>query len=139
MARTRSGGTMTVVTGSDPAAGAEVSDTVPAGEFWRLHAIKLTLVTAVAVATRRVQVTLDDGTTEFTRKPSNASQAASLTQIYSFGGNVPASAVINTNVADPFPVFDLPAGSRIKTVTDQIQAADNYGAPIYYVEKFATE
>jgi hypothetical protein len=137
MGRVRSGGQCVVVTGSNPAAGAECSDTVPAGEFWVIKSILLQLVTDATVITRRVHVTLDDGTTAFTRKPSNASQAASLTQNYAIGGNNPASAVIATYCSDPLPEFGLPAGSRIKTVTDNLQAGDNYAAPVYYVEKYS--
>jgi hypothetical protein len=132
----RGAGTLKVVTGSDPAAGAECQDAVPAGKVWRLIAVLLTLVTDANVATRRVHITLDDGTTVFHRRGSNATQAASLTQNYSFAGEAGEAAVRDLFVADPLPVFELPAGARISTVTVSKQAGDNYGAPKYYVEEF---
>lgn len=122
--------------GADPAAGAEVSDAVPAGKFWKLIAVFLTLVTDANVANRRVHVTIDDGTTVFYRRGSNATQAASLTQSYAWAGEAQEAAVRDTFVADPLPTIQLPAGARIKTVTVNKQAGDNYGAPQYYVEEF---
>jgi hypothetical protein len=75
-------------------------------------------------------------TTVFHRRGSNATQAASLTQNYSFAGEAGEAAVRDLFVADPLPVFELPAGARISTVTVSKQAGDNYGAPKYYVEEF---
>lgn len=132
----RSGGTLKVVTGSDPAAGAECSDAVPAGKVWRLIGMLYTLVTDANAATRRLHITLDDGTTVFKRHASNASQAASLTQNYSLGGSQAGTAVLDLFVTDPFPTTDLPAGAQIKTVTVNKQAGDNYAAPKYYIEEF---
>lgn len=132
----RSGGVLKLVTGSDPAAGAECQDAVPAGKEWRLIGIKHQLVTDGNAATRRVHITLDDGTTVFKRHASNATQAASLTQHYSFGGPQVGTAVLDLYVTDPFPEIALPAGYRINTVTVNKQAGDNYAAPLYYVEEF---
>lgn len=130
------GGILKVVAGADPAAGAEVSDTVPAGKVWRLRGMILTLVTDATAATRRVHVTLDDGTTVFYRRAANASQAASLTQNYVLAVGEQESAVRDTWTTDPLPEIDLPAGARIKTVTTNKQAGDNYGVTQYYVEEF---
>jgi hypothetical protein len=55
---------------------------------WRLIAVLLTLVTDANVATRRVHITLDDGTTVFYRRGSNATQAASLTQNYAWAARL---------------------------------------------------
>lgn len=108
------GGILKVVSGADPAAGAEVSDAVPAGKTWRLHGVLLQLVTSATAATRRTHLVLDDGTTVFYRRGSNATQAASLTQNYAFAGEAQEAAVRATWVADPLPVFDLPAGARAR-------------------------
>jgi hypothetical protein len=132
----RSGGVLKTVAGADPAAGAEVSDAVPAGKVWRLIAVLLTLVTDANVANRRVHLTLDDGATVFFRRGSNATQAATLTQNYEFCSEAQEAAVRDLFVADPLPMIDLPAGARIRTVTVNKQAGDNYAAPVYYVEEF---
>lgn len=136
MAVQRSGGVLKVVNGADPAAGAECQDTVPAGKVWRLISVLLTLVTNATVANRRVHMTLDDGATVWYRRGSNATQAASLTQNYQFAGEAGEAAVRDLFAADPLPIFDLPAGSRISTVTVNKDAGDNYGAPKYYIEEF---
>lgn len=136
MPQSRSGGVLKVVVGADPAANAEVSDAVPANKVWRLIAVLLTLVTDANAANRRTHLTLDDGATVFYRRGSNAIQAASLTQNYSFASEAGEAAVRDLFAADPMPVIDLPAGARIRTVTVNRQVGDNYGAPIYYVEEF---
>lgn len=125
-----------MVIGADPAAGVEISDAVPAGKQWRLISVLLQLVTNATVANRRPHVIVDDGANVFHRRASNATQAASLTQNYLFAGEGPEAAVRGTYVADPLPVQEIPAGARIKTVTENLQAGDNYGAPLYYVEEF---
>jgi hypothetical protein len=132
----RGGGTLKVVAGGDPAAGAEVSDAVPAGKVWRLISVLLTLVTDANAANRRPHITIDDGTTVFYRRGSNATQAASLTQNYVFASEAQEAAVRDLWVADPMPQLELLGGSRIKTVTVNKQAGDNYAAPQYYVEEF---
>lgn len=109
---------------------------MPVGKVWRLLSVLLTLVTDGNAATRRVHLTLDDGTTVFYRRGSNATQVASLTQNYMFASEAQEAAVRDLWVADPMPAIDLPAGSRIRTVTASKQAGDNYAAPVYYVEEF---
>jgi hypothetical protein len=106
-----------------------VSDAVPAGKVWRLIAVLLTLVTDANVANRRVHLTLDDGATVFFRRGSNATQAASLTQNYEFAarcaGSRGARPVRRRSASDDRSA----AGARIKTVTVNKQAGDNYAAP----------
>lgn len=136
MARVRSGGVIRTVTGTNPAAGAEVSETVPAGKEWRLLSIAVALVTSATAATRRPHLLIDDGTTVSYRRASNATQAASLTQNYVFAGEGPEAAVRGTWVADPLPSLPLGAGYRIRTSTESIQAGDDYGAPVLLVEEF---
>src|SRR4051812_18481105 len=45
-------GRLRSLTGTDPAAGVEISETVPAGARWRLVAVRLLLVTSAVVANR---------------------------------------------------------------------------------------
>jgi hypothetical protein len=132
----RAGGILKTVAGANPAAGAEISDAVPANKVWRLTAVLLTLVTDANVAARRVHLVIDDGATVFYRRGSNATQAASLTQNYLFCSEAGEAPVRDLYAADPLPVIDLPAGARIKTVTVNKQAGDDYAPPIYYVEEF---
>jgi hypothetical protein len=52
------------VTGTDPAANAEISETVPAGKWWQLLAVSVVLVQGIT-QTPQPMLTLDDGTNVF--------------------------------------------------------------------------
>lgn len=132
--------TSKVVTGADPAAGAEISVTAPNGKSWDLLAVKFTLVTSAAVANRRPALALDDGTTEWYRWRTGVDQAASLTRSYNFLHSLSAEADRSATFGEMYePLEDellLGPGSRIKTVTDALQAGDNYGAPVLFVVEY---
>jgi hypothetical protein len=132
-------GTPTSVAGTDPAAGAEISETVPAGKRWRVLGIQFTLVTNANVANREPVIVVDDGTNTLFQSPAGANHAASLTWAYS-ASNVgqPVNGTTATTVRQMnLPALLLPAGSRIRTSTTNIQAGDNYGAPRLLVQEFA--
>ena len=135
----RMGAEPVIATAADPAAGAEVSFTVPTGEVYIVHAVTVELVTAVAAANRRVNLTLDDGTTKCAEIPSPADHIASLTRQYSwFNGDSVA------NVGGGAYSMGLPAyllmwgGYRIRTLTEAIQAADDFGVMAIYATRFYT-
>jgi hypothetical protein len=125
------------VAGTDPAAGVECSETVPAGARWRLISLVVALVTDATVANRIPVLTIDDGTTVIARGVVAAVQAASLTVQHAFSGVGAAGAAASaTNHGFlPSPLV-LSAGYRIKTVTGGFQAGDNYGPPNYLVEEW---
>jgi len=136
-AQTDGQGNIRSVTGSDPAAGAEVSDTVPAGARWRLIAAIFTLVASGAAANRRVHVTLDDGATVYLRSLSGTDITAGQTGIVSFWESGQLVASNNSAQVAMLPSnLILVAGHRIKTVTTALDAGDNYGAPQYLVEEW---
>ena len=127
-------GTLRSITGSTPAAGAEISETVPANTRWRLLSFRTQIVTAVAVASREPRLILDDGVNEFYRVDNGANIAASLTTVLVWAPSVPISAGIATDQIAPIPGDTwLGAGYRIRTLTAAIQAADQYSAPQYEV------
>jgi hypothetical protein len=132
------GGALRSITGTIPGAGAEVSEVVPTGARWALLALELDLVTAVAVANRVPQLTIDDGVTVFARVSVNQNLTASLTWRNSFQRAVPQLAdltrfVITTPIGAD---LQLRAGYRLRTVTAAIQAADQYSAPQYLVQEW---
>jgi hypothetical protein len=121
------------VASADPAAGAEISYTVPANTFLELKGARVALVASGDVATRTVQLTIDDGTTVFNLYASPSTQAASATYNYNFvaGGN--NTTVLNNNVS--VAIGDsllLPAGYKVSTLTNNLQAADNFGVMTIY-------
>jgi hypothetical protein len=125
-----------VITGANPAAGAEISVTVPDNCRWRLLGMKFTLVTAAAAATRQVHIVISDGTTVVADYPAGGTQIISLTRTYYaavFGVNnalITASEYVNLP-----PDIILTAGWKIATVTDAMDVGDDYGAPALYVEE----
>jgi hypothetical protein len=126
-----------VTTAGDPAAGAEATVTVPGRARWELLSFLVTLVTDATVVNRAVQLVADDATTIYVRQPTPAVQAASLTVNYDFLGSLGyslADAVSGLQVIGTPPLTLYP-GHRIRTSTLNLQAADNYGAPVLLVRE----
>jgi hypothetical protein len=130
-------GNIRSITGAVPGAGAEISEAVPAGARWDLLSAVFSLTTAVAVANRIVQVTLDDGANVYFRDSAAVVQAASLTNSYAVAqGQSKLAAPTTTAVIGNFPVgLTMLAGHRFRTNTVAIQAADQYTAPQYLVRE----
>lgn len=134
-------GTLKVVTGTNPIAGQEVSDTVPFGKFWRLLAAEVTFVTSAAAASRFPKWVIDDGTTEVFRSSTPAAQTLSLTEFYQLcpglGTSTFPAAGANAIVQSmcPSPLW-LGPGFRIRTLTGSIDTGDDYGAPAYLVVEY---
>lgn len=125
------------ITGTVPAAGAEISETVPANLRWRLLAFRYSLTSAVAVANRETNLTMDDGVNIFVSDTSSTTQAASLTNIYSWMQNAQRQAAAQSALFTlPLPDVYLEGGFRIRTSTTNIQAADQYTAPQYLVQEW---
>lgn len=123
------------ITGTDPAANVEISETVPARTRWQLLAVEFTLVTDANVAARRVQLVFDDGANEYFRTTAQTDQAATVTTIYAAGSSLISmfgNPTVMQGLALPNPMW-LAAGHRFRTVTINRQVGDNYGAPQYLV------
>jgi hypothetical protein len=127
-----------VHTGANPAAGAEWSVTVPANQLWKVTSVTATLVTAVAAANREVSLVTDDGAVITTTSPTGLTHVASLTKAYTWIAflswrGVGAQAL---NQVTGMGEHWLPAGHRIRTVTTNIQAADDWSAPVIVFESY---
>jgi hypothetical protein len=135
---TEGAGALRSIAGSTPAAGAEISETVPTGARWEVITFQALLTTSAAVANRIPQLVLDDGATTLFRVGAALNQAASLAQRRSWFQGAPAPYLDNANnVPMPLPEnIRLPAGARIKTVTLAIDAADQYSAVQYLVREW---
>jgi hypothetical protein len=129
-------GALRRVTGTDPAANTEISETVPTGARWRPLSMRFPFVTDANVANREVAVTFDDGTTVYYEAHSGVNQAASLTRQYTAAlTNLRGAAATGTGILIALPDIQLAAGHRIRTATTNRQATDNYGAPELLVEE----
>jgi hypothetical protein len=130
-------GVIKSVTGTDPAAGAECSDTVPANALWRLHGWRASLVTSAAATTRQVMLQVTDGATVVMETPANGTQGASLTRAYSALESVSAPAGVGSSLFIALPSeMVIPAGYVIRTSTSGLDVGDNWGAPQLTVEEW---
>lgn len=135
------GSGLSVVTGTDPAANTEVSETVPANARWQLLSVRVQLVTDATAANREVALQFDDGTTPYFNSSAAANQAASLTRQYTAASAITRGAdATGTGIQIALPASELwlPAGHRIRTSTTNRQATDNYGAPTLLVREVTT-
>ena len=125
------------ITGTDPAAGSEIIETVPTGARWRLLGMSFLLVTSSAAATRQVMLTLDDGSSRFSTAIAGSTQTASQTHRYSvlLGGESRITATNEQSVVHSADIILL-QGFRIRTLTVSLQAGDNFGAPQLWVEEW---
>lgn len=130
-------GVIRSIAGTDPAAGAEISETVPTGARWKILGIRATLVTDATAISRRVRAQIDDGVTTITEGVCTGAQTASLTVGYTIAKFGADYGVISTSAMVFLPQEQiLPGASRIRTATDNLQAADNWGAPQLLVEEW---
>lgn len=118
--------------GTAPGAGADWSVTVDAGRTWRLISVLAQLVTSSHAATREVDLTISDGTTTYFASAPAATQTASLTRKYCWAAKVSALA-LGVAINQGIPEFTLPAGHVIAVTTQNIDTADQWGAPVLYV------
>lgn len=131
-------GMLKVYTGSNPAANAEVSETVPADTEWELLAVAVSLVQG-ATQTPQPVLIIDDGTNVlFESFGASSAQSAGVTTQYSWAPNLPLTAgAAATVVTAPLPAgMRLPSGSRIRTSTLGIGANTDYAAPTFLVREF---
>lgn len=134
------GGRILDETSANPAAGAEISVTVPSGEIWRIIALSVTLVTDATSASRRPHFLFTTNGGTIIEMFAQLAQTASLTQLYSVAafGNVLDDEDNNVRpVIIPDNIW-LDPGGTITTVTKAIVAGDDYGAASLNIERFFT-
>lgn len=126
------------IAGTNPAAGTEISETVPTGAKWKLLGFIATFTTDATAGNRVTSLAADDGTTIYVRASSQFSHGASAANVYSWAPGITNPAAHNANpIQSPFPVgLQLPAGHRIRTVVNNLQAGDDWGAPQFLVEEW---
>jgi len=130
-------GNIRSITGSVPAAGAEISEACPVGARWEPVSFTFSLTTSAAVGNRVVALTIDDGANIYFRDSPNVVQAASLTDIYCFAqGQSKLAAPFASDVLGNLPArLTMLAGHRIRTVRAAGDVADQYTAPQYLVRE----
>lgn len=130
-------GRMRSIALANPAAGADWTETVPAGVTWILRAVTATLTTSGTVATREINLVVQDATPHVLfESPGGNTEAATLADVFSwFNGSSTTfeGAVVNGGLPAE---FRLPAGWIVKTSTANIEAADQWSAITLTVEEF---
>lgn len=131
-------GAVRAITGTDPAAGAEISETVPSSAVWRLRSIAAELVTSAAGAARVIYLEIDDGTNTLHRYYNPTTQDTSKTrQHYWTPGNTfftyASGQGYQYGIA---PDIILHPGYRFRTSTVNLDAGDNWGPPYYQIEEW---
>mgnify|MGYP001577525217 CR=1 FL=1 len=117
-----------VFVSADPAAGAEIPHTVPANRRWEIQSIFFSLLTSAAAANRVVQLSIDDGANELYRVAPDATiQTANLSCFYNAGPGLSKAGGSANTVTIPLPTpCVLEAGWRIRTITANFQAGDDF-------------
>jgi len=125
------------ITGADPAAGAEISQTVPTGARWRLSSLWARLTTSVTAANRYARLLVDDGSNWLWLSDPAAAHVASTTISYVAGQGAPRLDNVYATRSWAFPVnVLLGAGYRIQTATANLDAGDDWEAPQLLVEEW---
>jgi len=144
-------GRVVTLSGTIPAAGAEIADTVPVGSRWRLWAIEVVLVAAAVAVSRSITLFIDDAGSTVTRRiilkdTTAQTTGQTITHHWSPGTEAnDANSVAYTdtvNILAKFPMslqkgILLFQGYNIRTITANLQGADQYGAARYIVEDWA--
>jgi hypothetical protein len=126
------------VAGTQPGAGVEVTQTVPAGKAWWVISVTVQLVQGIT-QTPLPFLIVDDGTTSIGEYPgSTAAQAVSTTCTYSWSADVQVTGQIGATPTirstGPLPsILVLPSGYRIRTATQGIGANSAYGVPSFFI------
>jgi hypothetical protein len=118
--------------GANPAAGAECLITVPTGELWHIKSVNATLVTDATVSDRYVKWLFKTGTRVVGASMSSTSQSASLTRQYAaYAAPYFAPVTFGTIITQPIPMdLWISAGDTIESSTTNLQAGDNFAAPV---------
>lgn len=133
-------GRLRAITGTNPAAGANIQELQPANTRWRLIQFQAILTTAVAVANRNVHLNVVTNNTVLDIY-ANLTQVASQAVTYQFlAGGPDRNATLNgvLNVQLPLDFWFNGTGT-INLEAAGIQAADDWATPSYYIEEWIEE
>lgn len=126
------------VAGTTPAAGAEISETVPTGARWELVTLYTELACSALAATRVPNLILDTPAILLFAHPALGGTTASDTNGYAWNQGTPLSAAPDPNnfmSGLPRPCILL-AGYRFRTATSNRQAGDQFSSPAYTVREW---
>ena len=130
------------VTGTDPAANTECSDTVPAGKCWLLRSYSLSCVQGLTqTPLTSLTVTNTAGTVVYSYPGTSSAQDASVTLAMRWAPGLSLSAGAAATSATA-PIADdmiLPEGYSLVTSTAGKGANTNHGAPSIFVYEYSID
>jgi hypothetical protein len=143
-------GTLKTVTGTNPAAGVEISEAVPTNTIWQVLSFTAVLVSSGVAGNRAPVLIIDDGTTANRRnviRDSTSVQAASLTRTWTWVRGFDLSSTAEYSQADTDTLIvvqklptredvELLQSARIRTVTSAFDVGDDWAAPIFQVQEW---
>lgn len=131
-------GEIRVVNTTQPAAGANSTETVPAKCRWRCGVWRASLVTDANVANRNLLFQVDDGATTLNNIQPNLTQTAGQAVSYDLFAAAPdRSAVVNSTLHTPMVDAIAHAGWRFKTNVNNIQVGDQLSGIRMGIEEWA--
>jgi len=130
-------GWLRTIVGTNPAAGAEISETVPTNAYWRVQSVYFQLTTDATATPRLPRLIIDDGTNVLATIEAPGTQAASLQWRYTWTTGTPHKAAANIHPLACLPVpLWLGPGWRIRTLTYSLASGDQYYTVNLCVEEF---
>lgn len=130
-------GSLFLRAGGDPAAGAEAQYVNAADSKERIISVRFTLVTSAAAPVRRVHLVFDDQATTMFDLAAADTQAASLTRNYNCLAEGFQRAAQDSEIYIPLPPdFFLTSNFRLRTLTTNLDVADNFGGMTLYTENW---
>jgi len=132
------GSYLRTITGTTPAANANVLETVPTGALWEIRAIRVNYTTSAVVANRRVLLRIGNLTVAWLISVANGDQGATQTYEYFWGPGVTSQVAIPSLAMQsilPVPC-SLRAGDLFVVTVSNRQAGDAFDAPVYQVQEW---
>jgi len=129
-------GRLRSITGPDPAANVQISETVPDRRRWRLLSFRFAFTCDANVADRTVTLAINDGTSTLYYLPSDTVQVATQLRTYYYHLQPVPQYIVGTNFQLPLPPILLTSGFKIITATANMQAGDDFAAPQFLVEEW---
>lgn len=126
------------ISGTTPAAGAEISETVPTGARWELLSIKTGFTGGAGAVLRRPSLELQPGGSIVSRSRMPDTIATGVQKDLYWSQGMPLAAAFSTlEIVGGLPTPSLlRGGDAFGTRTENIQAADQYTAPTYVVREW---
>lgn len=132
------GGVIRTVIGTNPPAGSEIAETVPAGARWELLGMHAGFVASAAVADRRIRLLWASGGSQLGMTVDNDLVTAGLSPdcYWMINALQDTSADGDQRMLFLPPGLLLLAGHTLSTTTTNLQAGDNWGAPTLTVREW---